>query len=1045
MSRIDEQLTEQFYRWELRGRGWQVFDEPISLEPPFRPFLGHYLPKAKRIDDGRKHTRASGFIEKLRLSVTQPEPEPPPELDVEPEPDGREASDLVELQLSLPLTRFVPTPQVETFIRHVGRGGEPLAMEILGTERDIVPQWVASPHAARRVRSAVETCFPGIVCTPSGRSDEAGEALWEAWRDSARKFAVVELGLGREFMLPLGNPRCDLLASVVGAMDGLAKRELALFQLMFEPVQAPWAESMVRAVTDSEGEPFFSGRGDLVGGVEQKVSSPLFGVVIRLASSAAETRRTWEIIADMAAALSALARPGANFLVPLDDEGYPTPEHEEDILQRLSRRSGMVLSMEELIPLITPPTTAVSRKLRRETKRTNAAPDMLLNTGVLLLGTNTHGGATSEVFLSPEHRVRHMHVIGASGTGKSTMLLNLIRQDIENGEGLAVFDPHGDLVDAILGAVPQERIDDVILFDPSDEQYPIGFNILAAHSDFERSLLASDLTSIFRRLSTSWGDQMESVLRNAILAFLESTRGGTLAELRRFLLDAPFRKDFLSTVTDPEIVYYWTKAFPQLTGGKSVGPVTTRLDEFLARKPIRYMVSQDANRLDFSEILDRGRILLVRLPQGLIGRENTALLGSLVTAKLQMAAMSRQRMPAAQRRDFWCYMDEFQNFITPSMAEILAGARKYRLGLILAHQELRHLDADRDVASAVLSNCYTRVVFKVGDANARALESGFSHFEARDLMNLGVGQAVCRVERSDYDFNLAVQQPPSLGEADATTTTEAIIASSRAKYARPRSEVEAELSRKWQQTTEPTPKAAKPNEPVATTTPATPPSTAVAPPDVSESPINPEPTVDEETASPVAEPPEIAESKPPTEIGRGSQLHRDTQRRIKSVAEELGFRATMEAQVGSSGVDLLLERAGIRIAVEFSSTTGVTHELQNILKCLAADYTLIALVCADPRKLQQVETRLRERVSEMFFSRVGFYEVEPFLDYLRGLPQQPADEPSPSPKPKKPSKRKVMGWTVTTEITDQTREEQEEAKARMLKALGDALRRDSNL
>jgi hypothetical protein len=629
-----------------------------------------------------------------------------------------------------------------------------------------------------------------------------------------------------------------------------------------------------------------------------------------------------------------------------------------------------------------------------------------------------------------------MHLIGASGTGKSTMLLNLIRQDIENGEGLAVFDPHGDLVDAILGAVPPERIDDVILFDPSDDQHPIGFNILAAHSDFERSLLASDLTSIFRRLSTSWGDQMESVLRNAILAFLESSRGGTLTELRRFLLDAAFRKDFLSTVTDPEIVYYWTKAFPQLTGGKSIGPVMTRLDEFLARKPIRYMVSQDANRLDFSEILDRGRILLVRLPQGLIGRENTALLGSLVTAKLQMAAMSRQRMPASQRRDFWCYMDEFQNFITPSMAEILAGARKYRLGLILAHQELRHLDADRDVASAVLSNCHTRVVFKVGDADARALESGFSHFEARDLMNLGVGEAVCRVERSDYDFNLAVPLAPPLDETDAAATTEAVIASSRDKYARPRSEVEAELLRKWEHT-EAAPKVAKPPAPAAAPTPTTSPTLA-APSPVSEKPAEPEPPEIAKTSPPIAEP---AAPKAPTEIGRGSPLHRDTQRRIKNVSEELGFRATMEAQIGGGGVDLLLERDANRIAVEFSSTTGVTHETQNILKCLIGDYTHIALVSADIQKLEQVAAKLRDRVSESSFARLGFYEVEPFLEYLRSLPKQTAADSPPSQKSQKSSEEKFMGWTTLTEVVEQTDEEQKEAKARLLNALGEALRK----
>jgi hypothetical protein len=385
-------------------------------------------------------------------------------------------------------------------------------------------------------------------------------------------------------------------------------------------------------------------------------------------------------------------------------------------------------------------------------------------------------------------------------------------------------------------------------------------------------------------------------------------------------------------------------------------------------------------------------------------------------------------------------MDEFQNFITPSMAEILSGARKYRLGLILAHQELRHLDADRDVASAVLSNCYTRVVFKVGDADARALENGFSHFEERDLMNLGVGEAVCRVERSDYDFNLAVPLLPPLEEANAAATTEAVIASSRAKYARPRSEVEAELMRKSESTSKPSPKVAKPPAPAVTPIPATPPIVAEPLP-ASEKPAEPEPSVVAETAPPIAEPSEPAEAKEPAEIGRGSQLHRDTQRRIKMVAEELGFRATMEAQVGRGGVDLMLERDSHRIAVEFSSTTGVTHETQNILKCLIGDYTHIALVCADLQKLEQVAAKLRERVSESSFGHLGFYEVEPFLEFLRALPKQPAADSSPPAKSKKPSEKKVMGWTVTTEVVELTDEEQKAAKARTLKALGEALRK----
>ena len=214
--------------------------------------------------------------------------------------------------------------------------------------------------------------------------------------------------------------------------------------------------------------------------------------------------------------------------------------------------------------------------------------------------------------LGPEQRVRHTYVIGASGTGKSTLLLNLIVQDIQHGNGVGVLDPHGDLIDQILALVPEERAADVVLLDPSDEEYPVGFNILSAHSELEKNLLASDLVGVFRRLSASWGDQMSSVLANAILAFLESDRSGTLADLRRFLVEGDFRQAFLQTVRDPEVVYYWQKEFPLLTG-KPQGPILTRLDTFRRPKLIRHMISQKENRLDFGAIMNEGKIFLAKI------------------------------------------------------------------------------------------------------------------------------------------------------------------------------------------------------------------------------------------------------------------------------------------------------------------------------------------------------------------------------------------------------------------------------------------------
>jgi len=939
MSSLDEAFSRQFREWEMRGRGGRLYDQPVALEPPFVPFFRYERPR-QRVDDGRRSTALNRFWNALTA------PEPPPEVEEEriqePGPYYRFAEQCAELQLTLPESKPLSAATHLGWLHEVCRAGEPLTFELLGTAREIVPQFVGNPDAMERIYRALPQYVPDLMMLP--RSD----ALHSAWSDSAPRFAAVTLGLGSEFIIPLRQAPMDLLSTIVHAMDGLRDRELALYQILIEPVVNGWAECIPRAITTASGKPIFSNRPELVPGAERKLTSPFLAVVVRLAACADSVERCWRIILDMAGPLSALTQRGSNYLIPLSNDGYAPVDQEEDILSRTSRRTGMLLNAEELIPLISLPTGVTSRRLRRVTAASRPAPVELVQGGSLLLGENSHGGRTASVWLSPSHRVRHMHVLGASGTGKSTLLLNLIRQDIENGEGIAVLDPHGDLIDAVLGLIPWKRVDDVVLVDPSDEDYVVGFNILAAHSDFERNLLASDLVSVFRRLSTSWGEQMNSVLRNAILAFLESSRGGTLADLRRFLLDQTYRQEFLGTVTDPEIVFYWQQAFPQLSGNKSIGPVLTRLDEFLSRKPIRYMVAQQENRLDFADILDRGRILLVKLSQGQLGRENANLLGSLMVSKIQQTAMSRQRMPEAQRRDFWVYLDEFHSFITPSMAEILTGARKYRVGLILAHQELHQLDIDRDVASAVLANCGTRVVFRVSDKDARELDSGFAHFVAADLQNLDTGKAICRVGRSEADFNLTVPAPePPDGDAD--NCREAAIEASRQKYARPRDEAAKIVAESLGVT-----KAAPKQEPAK-------PSPTEAP--ERSHPVDPERGDERES---------VGVPLPLPQFGRGGEEHRDIQQEIKRIAQNLGFRVVGEQPVlgGAGYVDVSLEAENLKVACEVAVTNAVADEVENVRKCLAAGYGAVISVATEKGRLVTLAQSYVDAFSEAEAKRV---------------------------------------------------------------------------
>ena len=990
MQSVHEQLTERFRWWERRGRGWQVFDFPVAPEPPLVPFQGHYLEPAPPIDDARRPTLLSSLAQRLSQKLSPPKQLPIPEPEVEPEPQRLERDNLVELRLSLP-SGYEPE-SFEPFLHSVSLCRAPLSFELLGLPGGILTQLGVDEADSPRVRKQMEGNFPEVAVMP-----EEG-VLQSAWGQSeVGESAVVEFGLSKEFMLLLNTGGSDVFVGIAAALTELQAGELGLFQVLFQPAHEPWRDNILRAVTDTGGKPLFVNAPELAKQTAEKVSQPLYAAVVRIATRAAGFDRAWEIARDMASTLRVFARPDGNELIPLQNDGYFHEAHIEDVVRRQCRRCGMLLNVEELLGFVHLPSAEVPH-LSRALTRTKAAP--VTHEG-LFLGENVNRGKTTEVRLSSDQRVRHTHIIGASGTGKSTLLFNMISQDIENGQGVALLDPHGDLVDKLLGVIPPDRVEDVILIDPSDEEYSVGFNILSAHSELEKNLLASDLVSVFQRLSSSWGDQMASVLRNAIVAFLESSRGGTLADLRRFLLEPEFRNEFLPTVNDPEIVYYWRKGFAQLSGNKSIGPILTRLETFLGPKPIRYMMSQPVNRLDFSQIMDSGKIFLAKLSQGLIGKENSYLLGSLLVSKFQQTAMSRQAQ--AVRRDYWLYADEFQNFITPSMAEILAGTRKYRLGLILAHQELRQLERDREVAGAVF-NCCTRVVFRVGDEDARKLGEGFAFFEARDLQNLEPGQAIARIERSDHDFNLKVPFPERPDPTEEAQRRQEVITASRRKYGTPTAEVEALLRPAPEQ---PVKKRGDFGGPSDSTLPRRPPlPTPTAPPSI------PEPTPVRQSSAPptVFEVPQESLLLEPEQAdkqtharrdqskGIGGHQHNLVRERIEAAARPLGFYAARERPVPDGGkIDLALEKPGHFIGCEISFTTTIDHEVGNVAKCLKVGCDHVAVICGDEARLAKIQQGVTASFAANQAGRVGYYLPEQFLARLPELVRQESALATPEP------------------------------------------------
>ena len=959
---IDQQLAQEFYDWELAGRGWQVWDHPVAPEPPFRPFI-RQMPVSSGGDDGRDHTIFSELISRLGRMLAQRSEPPAPAEEAWTQPRFlHDSPPIVELSL-VPPRDFDPLPSVtKQFLASLGLSAHPITFEMLATANKLISQFAIAKDDVPIVCSQLEAHFPEVALS------EHDCTLRRAWEAAGEESLIIEFGLSQEFMKPLFfSPSLtpDLLVSIAGAMNDVAHSELALLQVIFEPTRYPWGASMLRAVTFNDGSEFFDSAISVLDQTKAKLCCPLYAAIIRLAVKTDDESRSFDIARRITAALSATTQADGNELIALDNDEYGHEHHELDTLQRRSRRSGMILNSDELIAFVHLPSSAVrTPKLARQLKRTKRAPAISAERDCVL-GENLHAGQSPLVGLTAEQRSRHTYIIGASGTGKSQLLLNMIVQDMEQGRGLGLLDPHGDLVDEVLARVPDERLDDVVLLDPSDEEYTVGFNILSAKNELEKTVLASDLVAVFQRLSTSWGDQMTSVLGNTILGFLERPEGGTLADVRRFLIEPAYRNEVLSTVSDPEVLYYWKKQFPLLRG-TSLASVLTRLDTFLRRKPIRQMVCLKERALDFTDIMDSGKIFLARIPQGLVGEENAHLLGTLLVSKFHQLAMARQQNEASQRRDFFLYIDEFHHFSTPSMSSILSGARKYRLGLILAHQELRQLDTGGvDLTSAVLSNPYTRICFRVGDQDAKRLADGFSHFEAEDLQSLGTGEALCRVERSDFDFNLTTRLLPALDPQRVEERRRVAITRSRERYGVLRSSLVENAS-----------VDSEPIKPAEST--ILPPAAVMQPASV----------VNVDVPKPVS----VPGPKPkrpvdePTLLGRGGPEHKYLQQLIKQWAQGMGYRATIEAPLPDGGsIDIALEKGQRRIACETSITNTPAYEVGNIRKSLDAKYQYVALVTTQIKHRAKIEAAAKAALTAAELQCVRFFSPEELFAFVQEL------------------------------------------------------------
>ncbi|OGY36445.1 MAG: hypothetical protein A3E37_03615 [Candidatus Andersenbacteria bacterium RIFCSPHIGHO2_12_FULL_46_9] len=422
----------------------------------------------------------------------------------------------------------------------------------------------------------------------------------------------------------------------------------------------------------------------------------------------------------------------------------------------------------------------------------------------VLLGYNDYRGTVAPVHFARDDRRRHLYMVGQTGTGKTTMFLNMIRQDMEAGHGVGVIDPHGDLIEDVLLQVPKERQEDVILLDPRDEARPLGFNILEVRGEAQRDLVVNEVVQILQKLAArlnpeSIGPMFEHYLRNALLALVEDPEA-TLIDVPRMFVDEKFRSVVLARNKNPTVKQFWEQEFAQSQRGQMsadmLSYVISKLGRFVSNKTMRNIIGQASSSFDVRKVMDEKKILLCNLSKGNLGDINSDLLGFVLVSKMQIAALSRADVVEDKRPDFYLYLDEFQNFTTDSIVTILSEARKYRLNLNLTHQFLQQLE--EKIREAVLGNVGTIVCYRVGVEDTEILTKQFEPvFTEYDLVNMKRFTAVVRLLAEGTPqraFSLSVPRAQATKDAEAR---EKIKELSRKKYGRPVKQVEERIMQRF--------------------------------------------------------------------------------------------------------------------------------------------------------------------------------------------------------------------------------------------------------
>lgn len=547
--------------------------------------------------------------------------------------------------------------------------------------------------------------------------------------------------------------------------------------------------------------------------IKTKLDQPLFEVSIRLLAAAGSA----EVIQSRLDSMVATFQPFASSYQSIQPTHHLTLLKPED--RALSRFHDRVLSPH----VMSQPTILASSELSDlyhfpETGNTQTegfvksrSPELPTPLSIkhsdtqldVVVGVNNHGGETQPIGMSLEQRQKHTYVIGKTGTGKTTLLTSSVYQDMVNGKGLAVLDPHGDMFQELLRIVPKHRQKDVVIFDPSDREYPIGLNLLDpgiefASEDDKHEWITSSVLSVFAKLADErqWGPRMEHVLRSATMSTLQSPNP-SLYTLQCLLTDKSYQKQIAKTLKDPVLKQFWNKEF-KLMGpmqlSKATAPLTNRLGHFITTKMSRHILLQETSTLRIADIMNEGKILLVNLSKGDVGEDQSFFFGTILTSFIWMAAYQRTKIPEKQRRDFFVYIDEFQNFATPQFADITSEGRKFRVSLIVSHQNVAQI-AEQSILQVMAGNSHTLICLKGSpDDEAFILPYMKPEVNKGDIVNLAPYHFYMKTTSDESEDAFSGQTVP-LDERGSQKTAEAVLAYSRKKYGTPKAKVEKVMER----------------------------------------------------------------------------------------------------------------------------------------------------------------------------------------------------------------------------------------------------------